>query len=311
MKFPRRPPESRWPGIPPARKGLAVPAIGLAGALLAIGLAWALLAAPGAQAVEFVSPPGQNVERQEALLKRRITRLAESMLGDELIDVIVHVGYARAGKKGPRGPGKIKLPGFNRYIDATGQEDTQIVPEFMRLRQVFVLVRKNVEKEIRALERDLISQAELQPRKGDFLKVVAVKELPRPPEPEKKPKEEKPAKKGAPPERQKEKPLLARGQPPEVARRRKPPAPNEPESTVYLLRARKAYFNQNYDRALSHILKAVAVEPRSPQAYSMLGSLYFTINWKTLALKYWEKSLSLDPDNREIEELVAQLREDE
>jgi cytochrome c-type biogenesis protein CcmH/NrfG len=50
------------------------------------------------------------------------------------------------------------------------------------------------------------------------------------------------------------------------------------------------------------------VEPRSAQAYAMLGSLYFTINWKNLAVKYWEMSLELDPDNNELEDLVAEIK---
>jgi len=83
---------------------------------------------------------------------------------------------------------------------------------------------------------------------------------------------------------------------------------NEPESTKYLLRARTAYFKEDYNRTLDHILKAIEVEPRSAQAYAMLGSLYFTINWKNLAVKYWEMALELDPDNSELEDLVAEVK---
>jgi tetratricopeptide (TPR) repeat protein len=83
---------------------------------------------------------------------------------------------------------------------------------------------------------------------------------------------------------------------------------SEPESTAHLLRARTAYFREDYNRALDHILKAIIIEPENSQAYAMLGSLYYTINWKNLALKYWEKSLEIDPENQEVDELVAELK---
>lgn len=247
----------------------------------------AFLAAPGgAAALDFVTPPGQNVERQEALLKEQMTRLATTMIGNNLIDVVANVAYARTGAQ-PQG--KLKLPGFNQYIDAGGKAGATIVPEFLRIRQVFVLVSKSVGSEAKSLERDLITQGELNPRRGDFLQVVVVDAAAG----SGKTTGEGAAKR---PRRPHEAPQLPT---------------NEPESTVHLLRARTAYFKGNYDRALSQILKAVEVEPNSPQAYAMLGSLYYTINWKTLALKYWEKSLSLDPENQEIETLVAQLRDEQ
>jgi cytochrome c-type biogenesis protein CcmH/NrfG len=82
----------------------------------------------------------------------------------------------------------------------------------------------------------------------------------------------------------------------------------EAQSTTFLIRARQAYFNGNYDRALDQILQSIAQNPNNPQAYAMLGSLYYAVDWKQLAVKYWEKSLTLDPENREIQELVAKVR---
>ncbi|MCH7479294.1 MAG: hypothetical protein IIA14_14490, partial [SAR324 cluster bacterium] len=82
----------------------------------------------------------------------------------------------------------------------------------------------------------------------------------------------------------------------------------EAESTAYLLRARAAFFQEDYSKALRQILRSIKVEPNNPQAYAMLGSLYYRMNWTNLALKYWDKSLTFDPDNREIEDLLEQIR---
>jgi len=82
----------------------------------------------------------------------------------------------------------------------------------------------------------------------------------------------------------------------------------EAQATTFLIRARQAFFAGNYDRALDQILQSIEQNPNNPQAYAMLGSLYYAVDWKQLALKYWEKSLTLDPDNQEIQELVAKLR---
>ncbi len=40
----------------------------------------------------------------------------------------------------------------------------------------------------------------------------------------------------------------------------------------------------------------------------MLGSLYYSVDWPQLAVKYWEKSLTLNPGNRELAELIGRVR---
>ena len=233
--------------------------------------------------VEFTDPPGQNVDQQEARLKEEIARYAKSVVGEDLIDVVVDIGYAKTGG----GQGKIKLPGFNRFMDPSSK-DNGITAEFLRVRQVFVMVSPGVgEREQNSLKDQLISQAKFDRTKGDRLEVVPV---------------------GAQDDKTGE--LGSMPQPGGKKRRgfKAPPA-NEPESTVYLLRARDAYFKKDFERSLRNILKALNVEPNSAQAYAMLGSVYYTLNWKTLALRYWQQSLQLDPDNRELEELMLQIEE--
>ena len=252
---------------------------------------WLWIVAPAAQGVEFASPPGINVERQEEQLKAEVTRNAKDLVGDNLIDVIVHVGYARTETKDSKGetPARIKLPGFNRFITADAQNRLELRPEFVRMRQIFVIVSDNLESDVDSIKRELTSLGSFDRKKGDMLRVLTVggarSDL------------------GAPGEKGKRPPLLKRRK----KRRFGSPA-NEPESTLHLLRARTAYFKEDYNRTLDHILKAITVEPNNAQAYAMLGSLYFTINWKNLAIKYWEKSLEFDPENTELEDLVAEVK---
>ena len=287
----------------------------IAAGLLCLALFFAGVSRPAAQGVSFGAPPGQDLALQEKLLKKRVTRLARDLLGERLVDVIVQIGYVRTEKKQQReSPQRIKLPGFNRHIEITGEDNLEIVPDFIRLRQIFVLVSGDLPSDPKAIARELRSQGGFDPRKGDWLQVVVI--------PEGAPREEPEALQAGLPKREGEGPPGTPGEPTEAARAdngngKKPRGvtaeeiagvSREAESTAYLLRARAAFFKEHYSKALRQILKSIKVEPNNPQAYAMLGSLYYRMNWTNLALKYWEKSLAFDPDNREIEDLLEQIR---
>ena len=176
-------------------------------------------------------------------------------------------------------------------------------PDFIRLRQMFVLVSGNLPSDPKAIARELRSQGGFDPKKGDWLQVVVI--------PEGAPREEPEALQAGPPGEPKEAAAAANGngrKPGDVAAEEIAGMSREAESTAYLLRARAAFFKEDYGKALRQILKSIKVEPNNPQAYAMLGSLYYRMNWTNLALKYWEKSLTFDPDNREIEDLLEQIR---
>ena len=287
----------------------------IAAGLLFLALFFAAVSHPVAQGVKFAAPPGQDLALQERLLKERVTRLARDLLGEQLVDVIVQIGYVRTEKKQQReSPQRIKLPGFNRHIEITGEDNLEIVPDFIRLRQIFVLVSGDLPSNPKAIARELRSQGGFDPKKGDWLQVVVI--------PEGAPQEEPEALQAGLPKREGEGPPGTPGEPTEAARAdngsgKKPRGitaeeiagiSREAESTAYLLRARAAFFKEDYGKALRQILRSIKVEPNNPQAYAMLGSLYYRMNWTNLALKYWEKSLAFDPDNREIEDLLEQIR---
>ena len=242
-----------------------------------------------AQAAEFASPPGINVERQEEQLKADVMRQAKDLVGPGLIDVIVNVTYAR--KQPGQGGQKIKLPGFDRLITLGEDDQLGIEAEYLRMRQITVIVDDSLKADAARIERELNSAGKFVRANGDILKVTTRSDS---------------RAVGKAGQGKKDSGPFAR-KPRRRARRTGIPT-NEPESTVHLLRARTAYFKEDYNRALDHILNAIEVEPNSAMAYSMLGSLYFTINWKNLAVKYWEVSLDLDPENWELEELVANIK---
>ena len=260
--------------------------------LLAIVWLWALTGVT--QAAEFGSPPGIDVARQEEQLRAEVMVKAKDLVGPGLVDVIVNVAYAK--KESGRTGEKVKLPGFDRFITMGAENKLDIQAEYLRLRQIFVVVDDSLSADKERIERELNADGKFVRANGDTLRVITLSDsgglI--------KTGEEKRKEDGGTADKPKRK------------RRRGPARPggptNEPESTVHLLRARTAYFKEDYNRALDHILNAIEVEPKSAQAYAMLGSLYYTINWKNLAVKYWEVSLDLDPDNRELDDLVANIK---
>jgi hypothetical protein len=257
-------------------------------------------------AAEFTVPPGQNVGMQEDLLRERVTRVAKDLIGNKLVSVVANIAYLKLSTTSGAQGERIKLPGMNNFVSTSG--DILVTPEYVRLRQVVVVVSDELAAQTSSLERDIRTQSELDPAKGDRLEVVtAASAVARRPGKAGKPKPLKPT--GVPEEEQEEaEPVAVKEKPVEA-----PPAPEadalrEPKSTLYLINARAAYFRGDYNGALDQIMQSLSAKPDNPQAYAMLGSLYYAMSWKNLALKYWEKALAQDPSNRELEQLVTQLR---
>lgn len=260
----------------------------LTGMAIAMAMVMAGLAVLSAQAVavEFTRPPGQNLEAEETRLKEKITKVVTDIIGGELVDVVTSVRYAKSEKLAAAGDQRAKLPGFNKFITQGEGDEEVLVSEFIRLRQVMVLISDQSTSDPETLKNAVESQGDLNSKKGDLVKVVKVPAdgEPRGDKPREPRKKRFRAKKPVDPER-------------EVA------------STAYLVRARKAFFEGENSRALDYVLKAINIEPNNAQAYVMLGSIYYTMKWHALALKYWEYSLAFDPGNREIEDLASQLKD--
>ncbi len=262
-----------------------------------------ILSARTASAAEFAVPPGQNLGMQEDLLRDRISRIAKDLVGERVVSVVANVAYVRTDTpRGDAGAERIKLPGLNNYVSTKG--DLQVTSEFLRLRQVVIVVSDELSGKTAALERDIRTQAEFDPAKGDRLEVVTVATAA-----QRGPVRADSGADFRPRTESSETPTLAKDRKTESAPvALDPEALKEPKSTGYLINARTAYFRGDYNSALDQIMQSINAKPDNPQAYAMLGSLYYAMNWKNLALKYWEKALAQDPGNRELEQLVTQLR---
>lgn len=259
-----------------------------------------------ASAAEFIEPPGLNVKGQAAILKEQVTRLARDLVGDDLVDVVVYIAYLRTKERAGAAP-RIKLPGFNHYITPAAGGSKEIVAGHTRIRQIVVMVSDTVDSQPEAIARELQLAGGFDTAKGDLLRVVTVAgsgkaplggagELKRDTKALSARLQKERARQAEERETERLGKMLAQG------------SLNEAQSTTYLIRARAAFFNGDYNRALDQILQSISGNSNNPQAYAMLGSLYYAVDWKQLALKYWEKSLALDPNNGEIADLISQLR---
>ncbi len=79
------------------------------------------------------------------------------------------------------------------------------------------------------------------------------------------------------------------------------------ETTRFLLRAREAYLQNDFDSAITAISDAIEVNPYSPQAYEMLGSIYYRLGWNGMALENWQRALKLDPANELLKKYLSRL----
>lgn len=272
--------------------------------LLAVWVVLAVGISPSGEtglAAEWTVPPGINVASQESALRERVTRAARGMLGEHVVDVVVHIGYFRASRPDqPAQPDRIKLPGFNNYIVPSTGESAAIVSEFSRVRQAFVMISDQAPVQIDSAARDLAAQTGMDPSQGDTLRVIPVSTGPR--EPDRLPSV--PGMELAPPSPEET----------QVAPKPKPVRPmtpeelKEPKSTAHLIQARRRYFAGDFQGSLDEILQAITIDPNNAQAFAMLGSLYYAMNWRGLAVKYWQRSLEIDPTNREVEDLVTRVR---
>lgn len=79
------------------------------------------------------------------------------------------------------------------------------------------------------------------------------------------------------------------------------------ETTRYLLQAREAYFQNDFDSAIDDIRKALEINPYSSQGYEMLGSIYYRLNWTSMAAENWQRALELDPENKNLRKYLNKL----
>lgn len=88
-----------------------------------------------------------------------------------------------------------------------------------------------------------------------------------------------------------------------------PQAPKEPPPIdSILVQADRLYNEGKYEEALSLLDQAEKQSPQNPQLLSMKGSLYYVMDWKESAARYWQKSVAINPNQPDVQEHINQLR---
>jgi tetratricopeptide (TPR) repeat protein len=82
----------------------------------------------------------------------------------------------------------------------------------------------------------------------------------------------------------------------------------EAESSKHLILSRKAYYNNDLNTALNEVIESINVNPYASKSYEMLGSIYYRLKWRNLALNNWEKALALDPDNKKLNKFIDKIK---
>lgn len=269
-----------------------------------VGVLLATLPPPAVLAAEgFAPPPGVNIKAQISLLKERVTELARNLVGDKVVDVVVDVNYLRS-EQVKNDANKVKLPGFNQVVVLKQGNKREIVSGYTRVRQILVMIADTFPVEAEAVAQEIRLNGKFAAANGDTVRVMKV--------PERKPPAGESDEQNKDLAGLKKKLMDPKGT---SARNRQLKKPNtaetlsEAEATSFLLRARAAYFKGRLNQALDQILQSISKNPNNPQAYEMLGSLYYAVDWKNMAVKYWEKSLALDPTNPDLRKLIDQVRE--
>jgi type IV pilus assembly protein PilF len=67
-------------------------------------------------------------------------------------------------------------------------------------------------------------------------------------------------------------------------------------------------FNKNYTKAISHLLKAIKLDPNNPEVHNNLAMAYYFKEEKEMALKHIKRALELDPKNTDSLVNLASLQ---
>lgn len=67
-------------------------------------------------------------------------------------------------------------------------------------------------------------------------------------------------------------------------------------------------FYKKMDDAISEFQMALKIKPDSVKAHYWLGEAYYKKGEKNLAITQWEKTLQLDPENKEAKESLARIK---
>lgn len=255
-------------------------------------------------------PDQQQVRQEEEKLTEDLKPLLQKTLGKKFLGLSVHVRYIMQSdpiSRGETDTRQIKLPGFDSYIRASQDRKTLAgyINKLERYRLLLILVDDGIVPSARRLlEYKLRQSGQLELGGKDALRYHAL-HMDSPLKNWTEDLDQKDEESGL---NEDEKGPLAEAKKKKNRRKGPPVDPKkEAKSSLHLLNARQAYFHNDLNKALSEVIEAINITPNSPQNYEMLGSIYYRLNWKSLAYKNWQKSLELDPENKKLADYVARL----
>lgn len=76
----------------------------------------------------------------------------------------------------------------------------------------------------------------------------------------------------------------------------------------HIIKAQQLFYSGDYDGALSSAKAAVRLE-KTASGYSLLGSIFYVTEDTDGAIAAWEKSLSIDPNQPEVTEILNYLKQ--
>lgn len=249
-------------------------------------------------AIQGMVPIDLETEKQRLL--KKLVPVIEDFFRDNLVKVHLHlrsISYFAPVTKGGAQLRQVRLPGFesNVWIPAEMQQAAGFLERQQPYVTLFVVIQEPVESNyLQALKQALARNEDGLNFDGkDALEVVVLgKSL----SGVASPASPSPSTTVVLPD--KPEPMTSLDVSPNL----------EPQFAERLLKARTAFFGNQLQQALTELNEAIQLSPQSPQAYEMLGSVYYHLNWKRLAIQKWEKALELDPQNQKLRTYLEQLK---
>lgn len=75
----------------------------------------------------------------------------------------------------------------------------------------------------------------------------------------------------------------------------------------HIIKAQELFYENDYEAALEEAKTAVRIE-KTAAGYSLLGSIFYMMEDTEGAIAAWEKSLSIDPEQTEVKEVLNELK---
>ncbi|MGK0291215.1 MAG: hypothetical protein ACI86H_002682 [bacterium] len=264
-------------------------------------------------ALTTVTISAQQQKLEERKLKIRLKKILHSFFKHRFIRVEVssrYILHTDPLSKDYFTYRKIKLPGFESHIKAPNKAQAlSFVSRTERYNTVFVILSKKIPKEKIPVFEDLLNQKlGLDFGGNDILKLVAIKPKIQNVNFFGDKKQKKDQKKNQKNGQNIETNL---GQKKKLEKKKKKLIPNPKlvaQSTKHLIKARQAYFRNDLNGALNEVIESINILPESPKNYEMLGSIYYRLNWKDLAIQSWEKALELNPKNVRLKNYLVKIK---